>query len=136
MRFMVLVKASKQSEAGILPSEQELTSMGKFNDELVKAGVLLAGDGLQPSAKGARIQFSGAKRSVVDGPFTETKELLAGFWIVQMKSMEEAVEWFKRAPFVDGELELRQIFEEADFGELVAKVPKVFEAERAFKDKQ
>jgi hypothetical protein len=132
MRFMVLVKANKDSEAGKLPTEQELTAMGKFNDELVKAGVLLAGEGLHPTSKGARIRFSGGKHTVVDGPFAQSKELVAGFWLVQVKSKEELIEWFKRAPFQDGELELRQLYEESDFGDLVAKVPQVFEAEREF----
>jgi hypothetical protein len=133
MRFMVLVKANEDSEAGRLPNEQELKAMGKFNDELVKAGVLLAGEGLHPTSKGARIRFSSGKRTVVDGPFTETKELIAGFWLVQVKSKEELLEWFKRAPFQDGELELRQIYEESDFGDLVAKAPEVFRAEREFR---
>jgi hypothetical protein len=112
---MVLVKASKDSEAGVMPTEQELAAMGKYNEELIKAGVMLGGDGLQPSSKGARIRF-GAKRTVIDGPFPETKELLAGYWIWQVKSKEEAIEWLKRAPFADGdEVELRQIFELEDF---------------------
>jgi hypothetical protein len=118
MRFMVIVKASKTSEAGVMPDEKILTEMGKFNEELVKAGVMLAGDGLQPSSKGARIRFSGGKRSVVDGPFPETKELIAGYWIIQVKSKEEAIEWMKRCPqphAEDCEIELRQIFEPADF---------------------
>ena len=117
MRFMVLVKADKNSEAGVMPSEQLLTEMGKFNEELVKAGVMLAGEGLHPSSKGARVRFSGDKRTVIDGPFTETKELVAGFWLWQVKSKEEAIEWLKRAPFDgDTEVELRQIFEAEDFG--------------------
>ena len=115
MRFMVLVKANEDSEAGVLPSEQELVEMGKFNDELIKAGIMLAGDGLKPSRFGKRVHFNGAKRSVVDGPFAETKELLAGFWIVQMKSMDEALAWFKRCPPSVGEIEIRQVFESADF---------------------
>ena len=117
MRFMVLVKADKDSEAGVMPTKEQLTDMGKFNEELVKAGVMLAGEGLHPSSKGARIRFSGKKRTVLDGPFAETKELVAGFWIWQVKSKEEAIEWLKRAPF-DGatEVELRQIFEADDFG--------------------
>lgn len=136
MRFMVLVKANEKSEAGVLPTEKELVAMGKFNDELIKAGVMLAGEGLHASSKGVRIKFGGGKRTVIDGPFAETKELLAGFWLVQVKSREEAIEWFKRAPFSDGEeLELRQVFEESDFGELVAKAPAVFEAEREFRAK-
>ena len=116
MRFMVLVKANKDSEAGVLPSEQELVEMGKFNDELVKAGVMLAGEGLQSSARGKRIKFTpGGKIAITDGPFAETKELLAGFWIVEMKSMDEAVAWFKRCPPSVGEIEIRQVFESADF---------------------
>ena len=116
MRFMVLVKANKDSEAGVLPNEKELVEMGRFNDDLIKAGVMLAGEGLHSSAKGKRIKFNaGAKPVVTDGPFAETKELLAGFWIVQMKSLEECVEWFKRAPFRQEEIEIRQVFESADF---------------------
>jgi hypothetical protein len=118
MRFMVLVKATKESEAGALPDEKILTAMGKYNEELVKAGVMLAGDGLQPSSKGARVRFDGNRRSVLDGPFSETKELIAGYWIWQCKSKEEAIEWLKRAPFDDGtEVEIRQVFELSDFGE-------------------
>jgi hypothetical protein len=116
MRFMILVKATKESEAGIMPSEQILTEMGKFNEELAKAGVLLAGEGLHPSSKGARVRFSGRKTTVTDGPFAETKELVAGFWIWQVKSKEEAIEWLKRAPFDDAEVEIRQVFEAEDFG--------------------
>ena len=116
MRCMVIIKASKESEAGVMPSTELLTEMGKFNEELVKAGVMLAGEGLQPSSRGKRVRFSGRTRSVVDGPFTETKELIAGFWIWQVKSMDEAIEWGKRVPFREGELELRPIFEEEDFG--------------------
>jgi hypothetical protein len=112
---MVIVKASQESEAGVLPSETLLTEMGKFNEELVKAGVMLAGEGLQPSAKGARVCFNGAKRTVIDGPFAETKELVAGFWLWQVKSKEEAIEWLKRAPFREGEVEIRQVFETEDF---------------------
>jgi hypothetical protein len=138
MRFMVLVKASKDSEAGKLPSAEELTAMGKFNEELVKAGVMLAGEGLHPSSKGARIRFSGSKRSVIDGPFSETKELLAGFWILQVKSKEEAIEWMKRCPNPhpgqDNEIEIRQIFEAEDFGDLQAQVPEVFELERKLRE--
>ncbi len=116
MRFMVLVKASPESEAGVLPTDEMLTAMGKYNEELVKAGVMLAGDGLQPTSKGARIRFEGKKRTVIDGPFAETKELLAGYWIWQVRSREEAIEWLKRAPFDGGtEIELRQIFELSDF---------------------
>ena len=119
MRFMVLVKASPESEAGKMPSEKLLTEMGKFNEELVKAGVLLAGEGLHPSSKGVRIQFSGDKRTVVDGPFSETKELVAGFWLIQVNSKEEAIEWMRRCPNPmesDSEIELRQVFEASDFG--------------------
>ncbi len=117
MRFMVIVKADKNSEAGVLPSTEILAAMGKFNEELVKAGVMLAGEGLQPSSKGARVRFSGGKHTVIDGPFTETKELVAGFWLWQVKSKEEAIEWVKRAPFGGGtEIEIRQVFEVDDFG--------------------
>ncbi len=117
MRCMVLVKASKDSEAGVLPSTELLTNMGKFNEELVKAGVMLAGEGLQPSSKGKRITFTGSKPTITDGPFSETKELVAGFWLWQVRSMEEAVEWLKRSPFGPGaEVEIRQIFEAEDFG--------------------
>jgi hypothetical protein len=117
MRFMVLVKADKDSEAGVMPSEQLLTEMGKFNEELVKAGIMLAGEGLQPSSKGVRVKFSGHQRTVTDGPFAETKELIAGFWLWQVKSKDEAIEWLKRAPFDGGtEIELRQVFEAEDFG--------------------
>ena len=117
MRFMILVKASAESEAGVLPDEKILTEMGKFNEELVKAGVMLAGEGLHPSSKGARVKFEGSKRTVTDGPFSETKELVAGFWLWQVKSKEEAVEWLKRAPFDGGtEVEIRQVFEPEDFG--------------------
>jgi hypothetical protein len=113
---MVIVKANKESEAGVLPSEKILTEMGKFNEELVKAGAMLAGEGLQPSSKGARIRYAGGKRTVIDGPFAETKELVAGFWLLQMKSKEEVIEWMKRAPFQEGEIEIRQVFESEDFG--------------------
>jgi hypothetical protein len=117
MRFLVMVKATKESEAGALPDEKMLTQMGKFNEELVKAGIMLAGEGLQPSSKGARVKFSRGKAStVIDGPFAETKELVAGFWLWQVKSKAEALEWLKRAPFTDEEVELRQIFEAEDFG--------------------
>src|SRR2546422_4510423 len=117
MRFMVIVKANKDSEAGILPSTEILTAMGKFNEELVKAGVMLAGEGLHPSSKGVRVRFSGGKHTVIDGPFTETKELVAGFWLWQVKSKQEAIEWLKRAPFGGGtEIEIRQVFEADDFG--------------------
>jgi hypothetical protein len=119
MRFMVIIKADKNSEAGILPTEETkatFAAMGKFNEELVKAGVMLAGEGLQPSSKGKRVRFSGKQRSVIDGPFAETKELIGGFWLWQVKSMEEAVEWLKRAPFDGGtEVEIRQVYEVSDF---------------------
>ena len=119
MRCMVIVKATKDSEAGVMPKEKLLAEMGKFNEELVKAGVMLAGDGLQPSSKGKRVRFSGEKRTVIDGPFAETKELVAGYWIWQVRSMDEAVEWVKRCPNpFDGEseIEIRQVFEAEDFG--------------------
>jgi hypothetical protein len=119
MRFMILVKADQNSEAGVLPTEQMLSEMGKFNEELVKAGVMLAGEGLHPSSKGARVRFSGAKRTVIDGPFAEAKELIAGFWIWQVSSLEEAIEWAKRCPNPmegESELEIRQVFEADDFG--------------------
>ena len=119
MRFMILIKATEDSEAGKMPSQQLLAEMGKFNEELVKAGVILAGEGLHPSSKGARVKFSGAKRTVVDGPFTETKELIAGFWLWQVKSKEEAIEWVKRCPNPmpgESEIEIRQVFEADDFG--------------------
>jgi hypothetical protein len=138
MRVMVIVKASEESEAGVLPSAELLSAMGKFNEELIKAGVMLAGEGLHPSSKGKRVRFSGDRRSVVDGPFAETKELVAGFWLWQVKSMEEAVEWAKRCPNPmneDSELEIRPVFSEEDFGpELAAQVPEVFEAERRFRE--
>ena len=118
MRFMVIVKANKDSEAGVLPGTELLTAMGNYNEELVKAGIMLAGDGLQPSSKGKRVRFSGKQRAVIDGPFAETKELVAGFWLWQAKSLEEAVEWLKRAPFDGGtEVEIRPLFEAEDFGE-------------------
>jgi len=117
MRFMVIVKADKNSEAGVLPSKQLLTDMGKFNEELAAAGVMLAGEGLHPTSKGARVKFSAGKTAVIDGPFAETKELVAGFWLWQCKSLEEAIEWLKRAPFEETEVEIRQVFEAADFGD-------------------
>ena len=118
MRVMVMVKANKDSEAGVMPSTELLAEMGKFNEQLVKAGVMLAGEGLHPSSKGVRIKFSGSKRTVIDGPFTETKELVAGYWLWQVKSMDEAIEWLKRAPFDGGEeVEIRPVFEAEDFGE-------------------
>jgi hypothetical protein len=115
MRFMILVKANADSEAGVLPTHDELAEMGKFNEELVKAGVLLAGEGLHPSSKGYRVRFDGSERAVVDGPFAETRELLAGFWLIQVKSPEEAVEWVKRIPFKEGEVEIRRVFDAEDF---------------------
>src|SRR5215831_17023247 len=119
MRFIVMVRANRQSEAGMLPDEKLLADMGKYNEELVKAGVMLAGEGLQPTSKGAKVKFSGSKRSVVDGPFTEAKEVIAGFWILQTKTKEEVIEWVKRCPNPtgeDSEIEIRQIFEQEDFG--------------------
>jgi hypothetical protein len=140
MRFMILVKATKDSEAGVLPSAELLTEMGKYNEELVKAGVLLAGEGLHPSSKGARVKFSGSKRTVIDGPFAETKELVAGFWLIQVKSKEEAIEWVKRVPNPtgeEGEIEIRQVYSEEDFGpELLAAAPDVFEGERKFRERE
>ena len=134
MRFMVLVKANADSEAGVMPNEQLLAAMGKYNEELVKAGVMLAGEGLHPSSKGARVKVSGDKRTVIDGPFAETKELIAGYWIFQVKSKEEAIEWVKRCPNpmpTDSEIEIRQVFEAEDFGEaltpeLRAKEERIF----------
>jgi hypothetical protein len=117
MRVMVLVKASPESEAGEMPSEEALSEMTDFNEELVKAGVMLAGEGLHPSSKGARVAFSGGERKVIDGPFAETKELVAGYWVWQVKSLDEAVEWLKRAPFQEGEVEIRPVFEADDFGD-------------------
>ena len=119
MRFMIIVKANKDSEAGVMPTEELLTEMGKFNEELVKAGVMLAGEGLHPSSKGARVKFSGSKRTVIDGPFAETKELVAGFWLWQVRSKEEAIEWVKRCPNPhegESEIEIRRVFEAEDFG--------------------
>ena len=127
MRFMVIVPANADSEAGVLPDREILSKMGKFNEEMVKAGVMLAGEGLHASSKGARIKFSGGKTTVTDGPFTESKELIAGFWLIQVKSKEEAIEWVKRAPFQEGEVELRQVFEADDFGP--ALTPELREAE-------
>jgi hypothetical protein len=123
MRFMVMVKASKESESGVMPKLELLEAMGRFNEEMVKAGVMLAGEGLQPSSKGARIRFGGGKRTVIDGPFAETKELVAGFWLIQVKSKEEAIEWMKRCPAPMGpdqesEIEIRQVFEMSDFAEV------------------
>src|SRR5712691_11202128 len=131
MRFMMIVKANKDSEAGVLPRKEMLAAMGKYNEELAKAGVMLAGEGLQASSKGARITFTGSKRTVTDGPFTETKELVAGFWLIQVKSKEEAIEWAKRVPFKDGEvLEIRQVFEASDFP------PEIFPPEDAAREQQ
>jgi hypothetical protein len=120
MRFMILVKANEETEAGVMPSEELLTAMGQYNEELVKAGVMLAGEGLHPSSKGARVRFSGDQRTVIDGPFTEAKELIAGFWLIQVKSKDEAIEWVKRIPNTgegESEIEIRQVFEADDFGE-------------------
>jgi hypothetical protein len=119
MRFMVIVKANEDTEAGVMPSEELMTAMGKYNEELVKAGIMLAGEGVHPSSKGARVRFSGNKRIVIDGPFPETKELVAGFWLWEVKSLEEAIEWVKRCPNptgVESEIEIRQVFEAEDFG--------------------
>ncbi|GAC1334298.1 MAG: YciI family protein [Chloroflexota bacterium] len=130
MRFMILLKSNEDAEAGVLPSEQLLTEMGRYNEELVKAGVLLAAEGLQSSSKGARVRFSGQKRTVIDGPFSETKELIAGFWLIQVKSKEEAIEWVKRCPNPlegEAEIEIRQVFEASDFGE--ALTPELREKE-------
>lgn len=134
MKFMVIVKASKDSEAGVLPDEKLLTEMGRFNEELAKAGVLLAGEGLHPSSKGARVKFSGANRTVIDGPFTETKELIAGFWLWKVNSKEEAIDWVRRCPNPTGaesEIEIRQIFEPDDFGP--ALTPELREQEERFR---
>src|SRR5260221_8153150 len=115
MRFMILVKADKNSEAGKFPSAELMAAMGRFNEEMVKAGVMLGGEGLHPSSKGARVKFTGTQRTVTDGPFTETKELIAGYWLIEVKSMEEAIEWTRRMPGADGEVEIRQVFELSDF---------------------
>jgi hypothetical protein len=128
MRFMMLVKADADSEAGVLPSKELLAAMGRYNEDLVKAGVLLAGEGLHPSSKGARISFFGDKRTVTDGPFTEAKELIAGFWLIQVRSKEEAIEWASRVPFADGEIEVRQVFEASDFP------PEIFPPEEAARE--
>jgi hypothetical protein len=127
MRFMMLVKANEDSEAGVMPSDDVFTEMNRYNEELAKAGAMLAGEGLHPSSKGARITYSGSKRTVTDGPFTEAKELIAGFWLIQVKSPEEAIEWAKRIPFQEGEVELRRVFDAEDFGD--ALPPEVKEAE-------
>ena len=135
MRFMIIVKSTEETEAGVLTSEEMLTAMTKYNEELVKAGVMLAGEGLQPSSKGARVRFSGSKRTVLDGPFSESKELIAGFWLFDVKSKEEAIEWVKRCPNPTGEeseIEIRQVFEAADFGE--AYTPEVREREQRIAD--
>src|SRR6266496_3064595 len=132
MRVMVIVKANEQSEAGILPNTELLTKMGKFNEQLVKAGVMLAADGLQASSKGKRVRFSGDKRTVIDGPFTETKELIAGFWIWQVRSIDEAVEWLKRVLFNDETVEIRPVFEASDFGENLT--PELKEQEEKLRD--
>lgn len=138
MRFMIIIKADQNSEAGVLPSAELLTEMGRFNEELVKAGVLLAGEGLHPSSRGARVRFSGGQRTVIDGPFTESNDLIAGFWLLQVKSRAEAIEWVKRMPHpMDGdtEVEIRQVYDADDFGaELAAAAPEVFEAERRFRE--
>jgi hypothetical protein len=136
MRFMILVKATNDSEAGVMPSEQLLSEMGKFNEELVKAGVMLAGEGLHPSSKGARVRFSGAKRTVIDGPFAETKELVAGFWLWKCKSLQEAIDWVKRCPNPmpgESEIEIRQVFEAEDFG--AALTPELKEQEDRLREK-
>ena len=132
MRFMVIVKADKNSEAGIMPTEQLLADMGKFNEELANAGVMLAGEGLHPSSKGVRVKFSGGKKSIIDGPFAETKELVAGFWLWKCKSREEAIEWLKRAPFEETEVEIRQVFETEDFGD--ALTPELKEQEERIRE--
>src|SRR3954470_14190144 len=132
MRFMVLVKANEESEAGVMPDEKILTEMGRFNEELSKAGVMLAGEGLHPSSKGARVRFEGQKRTVVDGPFADAKELIAGFWILQVRSRDEVIEWVTRAPLEEGELEIRQIFEAEDFGD--ALTPELRAAEARLRD--
>jgi hypothetical protein len=135
MRFMVIVKATEDSEAGVMPSEELLTAMMKYNEELVKAGIMLAGDGLQPSSKGARVQFDGPKRTVVDGPFAETKELVAGYWIWQVRSLDEAIEWVKRCPNPmpgPSEIEIRPLFEMEDFGDIVT--PEVVEQEKRLRE--
>ncbi len=133
MRFMVMVPANQESEAGVLPDAKILAEMGKFNEEMVKAGVMLAGEGLHASSKGARLKFSGGKTTVIDGPFTESKEMIAGFWLIQVKSKEEAIAWMKRAPFGDGVvLEIRQVFEAEDFGPaFTAELRKQEESQRA-----
>lgn len=133
MRFMVIVKADKESEAGVLPSRELLEEMGKYNEKLSDAGVMLAGEGLQPSSKGVRVKFSGGKTTVIDGPFAEAKELVAGFWLWQVRSKEEAIEWLRRAPFKDAEIEIRQVFEAEDFGP--ALTPELREQEERIRAK-
>src|SRR5690349_19768695 len=136
MRVMAIVKATRDSEAGVMPSQELLTEMGKFNEELVKAGVMLAGEGLHPSSKGARVRFSGKKRTVIDGPFTETKELIAGYWLWQCKSLQEAIDWVKRCPNpmpAESEIEIRQVFEASDFGEAFS--PELQAQEARLRDK-
>jgi hypothetical protein len=135
MRFMVMVRANKMTESGVLPDKKLLAEMGKYNEELVKAGVMLAGEGLQPSSKGALVKFSGTKRTVIDGPFTEAKELIAGFWLFQVKSKEEAIEWVKRCPNPtegESEIEIRQVFEASDFGDEFT--PELREAEERMRE--
>lgn len=135
MRFMMLVKANKDSEAGVMPTAEQLTAMGKFNEEMIQAGVMLAGDGLHPSSKGLRVRFDGKRRTLIDGPFAETKELLAGYWVIEVKSKAEAIEWAKRIPFTDGEeVELRPLFEAADFGDSLP--PEVAAQEQAWREQQ
>lgn len=136
MKFMLLVKSDANTEAGVLPDEKLLTEMGKFNDELIKSGAMLAGEGLHPTSKGARVKFSGTKRTVLRGPFSGAKDLIAGFWLINAPSMDDAIELVKRVPNPTGaesEIEIRQVFEEEDFGDLVDKVPEVFAAERKFR---
>jgi hypothetical protein len=136
MRFMIIVKANADTEAGVMPSSDELAAMGAFNEQLVQAGILLAGDGLHPSSRGARVHFSGEQRTVVDGPFAEAKELIAGYWIIQAKSLEEAIEWVKRVPNPTGaesQIEIRQVFEAEDFGE--ALTPELAEQERSQRER-
>ncbi len=133
MRFMMMIKATEQTEAGVLPSEEEFVAMGKYNEEMVQSGILLAGDGLQPSSKGARVSYAGSRRTVTDGPFTEAKELIAGYCLVQLKSINEAIEWAKRAPLQEGEVEIRQVFEPEDFGENMT--PELREQEDRLREK-
>jgi hypothetical protein len=135
MRFMLMIKSNRDTEAGVMPSEELLTEMGKFNEEMARAGIMLAGEGLHPSSKGARVKFSGSKRTVVDGPFAEAKELIAGFWLIEVKSKEEAIEWVKRVPNPtgeDGEIEIRQVFETEDFGD--AATPELIAQEQRLRE--